>query len=400
MRVPFVDLRLQHDELRAEIERSIINLIDSSCFIGGEPVQAFEAHFAAYCGARHAVACANGTDALKLALMACGVQQGDEVVTVPNTFIATVEDIMMAGAFPAFVDIDPATYAMSPERLSAFLEQGCTRGREGALVSKASGRPITAVVPVHLYGLPVDMDPIVELARAYGLKVVEDACQAHGASYRGRRVGTLGDAAAFSFYPGKNLGAIGEGGAITTDDAAMDHMMRVWRDHGQVERYIHVTPRGWNGRLDSIQCAVLDLKLTRLDAWNAARRRAAGWYRERLADDERVVLPVEREGSEHVYHLFVVRLEDRDRVRQALVEQGVGVGLHYPVPLHLQEAYHGMGWRSDDFPESERAAASILSLPMFPHLTEGQVDRVCAALAQALDSIADRERAVGFAAAE
>jgi dTDP-4-amino-4,6-dideoxygalactose transaminase len=393
MRVPFVDLRRQHDELRAEIEGCISDLIDSSCFIGGEPVRTFEDNFATYCGARHAVACANGTDALKLALMACGVRHGDEVVTVPNTFIATTEAITMAGAYPAFVDIDPATYTMSPERLAAFLEQACTRTTDGALIDNSSGRPVTAVVPVHLYGLPADMAPIVALARAYGLKVVEDACQAHGASYRGRRAGILGDAAAFSFYPGKNLGALGEGGAVTTDDPIMDRLMRVWRDHGQVERYIHVTATGWNGRLDSIQCAVLDLKLARLDAWNAARRRAAAWYRERLAGDERVVLPVETPGCEHVYHLFVVRLPDRERARQELTEQGVAVGLHYPVPLHLQEAYHGMGWHAGDFPESERAAGSI-------HLTEAQVDEVCAALTRVLDGAASRERAVGLAAAE
>ncbi|HWQ16154.1 MAG TPA: DegT/DnrJ/EryC1/StrS family aminotransferase [Roseiflexaceae bacterium] len=394
MHVPFVDLRAQHDELRAEIDASIARLIDTSTFIGGEPVASFEAHFAAYCGTQHAVACANGTDALKLALMACGVRPGHEVITVPHTFIATAEAISLAGAVPVFVDIDGPTYHMDPARLAEFLETRCRRDDDGAPVNRESGRRVAAVLPVHLYGLPADMAPILEIARSYGLPVVEDACQAHGATYGGRRAGALGDAAAFSFYPGKNLGALGEGGAVTTRDARMDRMMRVWRDHGQVERYVHVTPNGWNGRLDSIQCAVLDLKLARLDEWNARRRQVAQWYYELLGGDERIVLPVEPKGRTHVYHLFVVRLPDRERARQDLSERGIGVGLHYPIPLHLQEAYHGMGWGAGDFPESERAAATILSLPMFPHITEAQVEWVCDALIESLDGM-PRVRAVG-----
>jgi dTDP-4-amino-4,6-dideoxygalactose transaminase len=397
MHVPFVDLHAQHAELRADIEASIGRIIDTSAFIGGEPVQLFEANFAAYCGARHAVACANGTDALKLALMACGVRRGDEVVTVPHTFIATVEAITMIGAHPVFVDIDGPTYHMAAEKLAAFLETQCYRDDDGRTINRHSGRPVVAALPVHLYGLPVDMDAIVAVARRYGLAVVEDACQAHGAMYGERRAGTLGDAAAFSFYPGKNLGAMGEGGAVTTQDAGMDREMRIWRDHGQSERYIHVTPDGWNGRLDTMQCAILDVKLRRLDEWNARRRQAAQWYRERLAGDERIVLPVEPAGRSHVYHLFVVRLPDRERARQELAEQGIGVGLHYPVPLHLQAAYQNMGWRAGDFPEAERAAAQILSLPMFPHISEAQVDHVCRALIAALDRTAS-ERVVGLAA--
>jgi dTDP-4-amino-4,6-dideoxygalactose transaminase len=398
MHVPFVDLRAQHDELRAEIDACLGRMIDSSTFIGGEPVESFEANFAAYCGTRHAVACANGTDALKLALMACGVRAGDEVITVPHTFIATTEAITMIGAVPVFVDIDGPTYHMAPARLAEFLETRGRREADGALVNQMNGRRIAAVLPVHLYGLPVDMAPILEIARSYGLAVVEDACQAHGATYAGRAAGALGDAAAFSFYPGKNLGAIGEAGGVTTDDARMDRMMRVWRSHGQVERYVHITSNGWNGRLDSIQCAVLDVKLARLDAWNAGRRRAAEWYRELLGGDERIVLPIEPEGRTHVYHLFVVRLPDRERAQQELAERGIGVGLHYPIPLHLQEAYHGMGWRAGDFPESERAAASILSLPMFPHITQAQVEQVCDALIESLDRM-ERVRVVGAAAA-
>jgi dTDP-4-amino-4,6-dideoxygalactose transaminase len=400
MQVPFVDLRAQHDELRLEIEATIRTLIDSSTFIGGNPVQAFEDHFAAYCGTQHAVACANGTDALKLALMACGVRRGDEVITTPHTFIATVEAITMIGAHPVFVDIDGPTYHMSSSRLADFLETACQPGSDGRLIDRKTGRPVVAVLPIHLYGLPVDMHPITEIARHYGLKVIEDACQAHGAAYRVngamQRAGALGDAAAFSFYPGKNLGAMGEGGAVTTQDSRMDHDMRIWRDHGQVQRYVHNTPDGWNGRLDTMQCAILDIKLRKLDEWNARRQQVARWYRERLAGDERMILPVEPEDRTHVYHLFVVRLPDRQRAYQELAEQGIGVGLHYPIPLHLQAAYRDMGWRTGDFPEAEQAAASILSLPMFPHLTEEQVDHVCNVLQVCLDR-APFERVVGTA---
>jgi len=381
MNVPFVDLRAQHDELRTEIEATIRELIDNSAFIGGGKVDSFEANFAAFCGARYAVACANGTDALRLALMAAGVRRGDEVITVPHTFIATVEAMTMVGAHPVFVDIDGPTYNMSPRKLAEFLECQCRPGEDGRLVNAETGRPVTAILPVHLYGLPADMQPILQLAERYGLKVIEDACQAHGATYmlgeEEKRAGSLSEVAAFSFYPGKNLGAMGEGGAVTTHDERMYRDMRTWRDHGQSERYIHVSPDGWNARLDALQCAVLDIKLRKLDEWNAARRRAAGWYRERLAGDEAIVLPTEPQDRTHVYHLFVVRLADRDRTRQELSAQGIGVGLHYPVPLHLQPAYSDQGWQQGDFPESEAAAASVLSLPMFPHITEEQVERVC-----------------------
>jgi dTDP-4-amino-4,6-dideoxygalactose transaminase len=401
LQIPFVDLRAQHDELRAEIDSWISQVIDTSTFIGGEMVQAFEEHFATYTGSRHAVACANGTDALKLALMACGVRRGDEVITVPHTFIATVEAITLIGAHPTFVDIDGPTYHISPVRLAEFLETHCDVNDDGRTVNRQTGRPVVAVLPVHLYGLPADMAPILEIARRYNLRVVEDACQAHGASYTLSGVvtpaGALGDAAAFSFYPGKNLGGMGEGGAVTTQDDQMNRDMRVWRDHGQVQRYIHTSADGWNGRLDTMQCAILDAKLPKLDEWNERRRQAARWYHERLAGDERIVLPSEPAGRRHVYHLFVVRLPDRERTRQELTKQGIGVGLHYPIPLHLQAAYQDMGWRAGDFPESERAAASILSLPMFPHITEAQVEYVCDVLIASLDQ-AVQARAIGLAA--
>lgn len=384
MNVPFVDLRSQHEEIRPALDAAFRDIIDTSSFIGGTWVESFEQQFAAYCGARHAVACANGTDALKLALMAAGVRPGDEVITVPHTFIATVEAITLAGAHPAFVDIDGPTYNMSPLKLAAFLETRCRVGRQDHCTDVETGCPVVAILPVDLYGLPADMGPLRELAARYNLKVVEDACQAHGATYQmageERRAGTLGHVAAFSFYPGKNLGAMGEGGAVTTNDATMAHQMRVWRDHGQSERYVHVSADGWNSRLDSLQCAVLSLKLAKLEQWNAHRRRATGWYRERLGGDERITLPIEPPGRGHVYHLFVVRVPNRDATRKALTEQGIGVGLHYPIPLHLQSAYRSMQAHAGDFPAAEAAAASIISLPMFPHITEEQVDYVCETL--------------------
>jgi len=389
MNVPFVDLRAQHDELRPEIETTLRDVIDRSTFIGGARVEAFEKNFAAFCGARHAVACASGTDALRLALMAAGVRPGDEVVTVPHTFIATVEALTLIGAFPAFVDIDAATYNLSPLKLAGFLEDQCRLGRDGRPVSTRTGRTVSAVLPVHLYGLTADMGPILEIAGRFGLAVVEDACQAHGADCRlengVRRAGTMSAAAAFSFYPGKNLGAMGEAGAAIAAEDRMDNLMRIWRDHGQSQRYVHTSPDGWNGRLDALQCAVLDIKLKKLDEWNGRRRQAAAWYRQHLAADERIVLPVEPVGRTHVYHLFVVRLPDREKARRVLSERGIGVGLHYPTPLHLQTAYRDLGWQAGDFPESEAAAATVLSLPMHPHLTEAQVDFVCAALRDVLE---------------
>ena len=396
MNIPLVDLRAQHDELRAEIDAAVRDIIDRSSFIGGPYVEAFERDFAAYCGVSHAIGCASGTDALKLALMAVGVRPGDVVITVPHTFIATVEAISLVGAHPIFVDIDAATYTMSPARLAEYVETDCRVDSDGRLMDRASGRPVTAIIPVHLYGLPADMDPILALAERHGLKVVEDACQAHGAVYwktedggrkaeNGGRAGTLGDVGCFSFYPGKNLGAMGEAGALVTDDAEIAQRAHILRDHGQRERYVHVSPDGWNGRLDALQAAVLSIKLRKLDEWNEQRRRAARWYNERLSGNERITLPVEPAYGKHVYHLYVVRVPERDRQRERLAEKGVATGLHYPIPLHLQEAYRRLGHRKGDFPVSEEAARSVLSLPMYPHLTEAQVDYICRSLREALN---------------
>lgn len=320
--------------------------------------------------------------------MAVGVGAGEEVITVPHTFIATVEAITSVGAHPIFVDINKATYQMSSDRVAEFLEGECRVEKDGRVVNKHSDRSVVALLPVHLYGLPSDMEPLLALADRFGLKVIEDAAQAHGASYHlggeEKRTGTFGQAGAFSFYPGKNLGALGEGGAVVTDEQDRDQGMRLWRDHGQSEKYFHVSPDGWNMRLDALQCAVLSVKLKRLDEWNEKRRQAAQWYRERLQDDDRIVLPVEPRGRKHIYHLFIVRVPKRHEVREELSRQGIGVGMHYPIPLHLQKACQHLGYKPGDLPASEEVAESILSLPMFPHLTEEQVDYVCRSLTAAL----------------
>ena len=384
MKVPFTDLRAMHEEVRVEIERGWSGIIDQSAFIGGKPVADLERGFAEYCGAAYCVGVGSGTDSIRIALQAVGVTHGDLVVTVAHTFIASVEGITQCGAAPVFVDIDPVSYTMDVAATERYLADACEL-RGGKLVEKASGRRIAALLPVHLYGQAADIDPLMELARRFGIRLVEDAAQAHGATYRGRLCGSLGDVAAFSFYPGKNLGAMGEAGAITTNDAAVADFSKVLREHGQKERYIHVTREGSNARLDAVQAVVLNAKLPRMAEWTEMRRRAAGWYGERLADAN-LVVPAEMSYATHVWHLYVVQVEDRDRVRKLLDERGIGTGLHYPVPLHLQEAYRDMGLGAGAFPVSEQVASRGLSLPMFPHITEEQVDYVASALREAVGS--------------
>jgi dTDP-4-amino-4,6-dideoxygalactose transaminase len=384
MKVPFVDLRAMHEEVRPEIEAAFKDVFERSSFIGGSYVDTFEKDFAAYCGTQQAVACASGTDAAKLALMAAGVRRGDAVITVSHTFIATVEAISLIGAYPVFIEIDPATFHLSPEALEAFFQKECFLGPDGHWVDRNSGFPVTAVLPVHLYGLMADMKPILELARRYNLVVIEDACQAHGASYdldgQIKKAGGIGHAGAFSFYPGKNLGAMGEGGAVTISDEQAAGRVHMWRDHGSSQKYVHISPDGWNSRLDSLQCAILDIKLKKLDEWNTCRRQAAQWYQERLGGNEKIILPQVPAGRQHIYHLYVVRVPGRDRVQKELVARGISCGLHYPIPLHLQTAYRNLGYIKGDLPVTEAIADSILSLPMFPHLTEEMVDYVCSEL--------------------
>jgi dTDP-4-amino-4,6-dideoxygalactose transaminase len=373
-----------HEEVRDEIEVAWRDLIDRSAFVGGAAVAEFERDFAAYCGMPHCVGVGSGTDALRIALQAVGVRPGDLVVTVPHTFIGTVEGITQAGASPAFVDIDGSSYTMDVERVAHYFERDCTV-RDGALVERRRSRRVSCLLPVHLYGQPADLDPLLELARRFALRVVEDAAQAHGALYKGCPCGSLADAAAFSFYPAKNLGAMGEAGAVTTSDPAIAERCRVLREHGQRERYVHVTGAGSNARLDALQAAVLGIKLNRLDSWNDARRRAARRYDERLAELD-LVVPPEMPYARHVYHLYVVQVHARDRIRRMLEERGIMTGLHYPIPLHLQDAYGAMGLRRGSFSVSEQVARRALSLPMFPHLTASQIDMVVEGLAAALEA--------------
>jgi dTDP-4-amino-4,6-dideoxygalactose transaminase len=380
--IPFLDLVTPHVELEEELTEVFRKALHTAGWIGGPMVEGFEKAFAEFCDTKYAVGASSGTDALRFALMACGVQAGDVVVTVPNTFIATTEAITQAGALPEFVDIDELTYNMDPVKLLEYLEENCRKDSSGQLISLRSHRPITAVIPVHLYGQMADMDAILELAERFHLIVIEDACQAHGAEYFSRKqnrwlkAGSIGRAAAFSFYPGKNLGACGEAGATTTNDEAIAAKIRMLRDHGQSKKYYHEL-EGYNGRLDSIQAGLLHVKLPRLLQWNEQRRNRAADYRRLLTEtDCGINPPYEPEWSKAVYHLYVVRAEDRNDLINHLKNVGIGTGIHYPIALHLQNAYRSLGYRVGDFPVAERAATEILSLPMYPTLSRAEQEQV------------------------
>jgi dTDP-4-amino-4,6-dideoxygalactose transaminase len=377
--VPFVDLISIHRQLETELLSVCKRTIETAGFIGGPEVEGFENEFAQFCGTQYCVGANSGTDALRFALIAAGVQAGDIVLTVPNTFIATTEAISQVGARPDFVDIDPITFNLDPEKLGKYLESQCVLdSTTGQYVHKVLHKPVTAVVPVHLFGQMADMDPITDLAEKYKLVVVEDACQAHGAEYysnkqrRWLKAGSVGRVAAFSFYPGKNLGACGEGGAITTNDQEIARKCAVIRDHGSAKKYSH-DMEGYNGRLDSIQAGMLRVKLKHLSSWNEQRRQSARIYDELLSPMRgSVTSPAEAGYSKSVFHLYVVRTPFRDELRKHLTEAGIETGIHYPIPLHLQKAYASMGWKKGDFRESEEAADQILSLPMFAGLTVDQ----------------------------
>ncbi|MDH7489189.1 MAG: DegT/DnrJ/EryC1/StrS family aminotransferase [Anaerolineae bacterium] len=361
MAVPFVDLKAQYAALKPEIDRAIQAVVDRCDFILGQAVSEFEGEFARFCEVRRAIGVANGTDALRLGLLAAGIGPGDEVITAANTFIATTEAISQTGAAFRLVDVDERTYNLDP----ALLEEAITPRTK-------------AILPVHLYGQPADMDPILDVARRHNLLVMEDACQAHGARYKGRRAGSMGHLAAFSFYPAKNLGAYGDAGAVVTNDEALARKLDLLRNHGQKSKYEHVM-EGYCSRLDTLQAAVLRVKLRHLDEWNARRRQVAAWYNERLADLP-VVRPHVMPAVEHVYHLYVIRTERRDALREFLAARGIGTGMHYPIPLPQTEAYSGLGFRKGQFPVTERLAGEILSLPMFAEMTEAQVDEVVGAI--------------------
>jgi dTDP-4-amino-4,6-dideoxygalactose transaminase len=380
--IPFLDLVTPHVELEQELTEVFRKALHNAEFIGGPMVEEFEKAYADFCDVHYAVGVNSGTDALRFTLAACGVEPGAVVITAPHTFIATSEAISQVGAIPEFVDIDEHSYNMDPEKLREYLECNCKQNASGQLVSLRSNRPVAAVVPVHLYGQMADMDPIVELAERFNLIVIEDACQAHGAEYFSRRqnrwlkAGSIGRAAAFSFYPGKNLGACGEAGAATTNGEAIAAKIRMLRDHGQAQKYHHDI-EGYNGRLDAIQAGLLHVKLPYLSKWNTLRRERAAEYNRLLSGAYAgVTLPHEPSWSKAIYHLYVVRSDDREGLMSHLKNAGIGTGIHYPIPLHLQKAYASMQYRVGDFPVTEKVAKEIVSLPMFPQLTNEEQARV------------------------
>ena len=358
MKVPFLDLKLQYESIKDEIAVALQNVLDNTAFAGGPFVAQFEKDFANFCNCQYAIGVSSGTTALWLALLGFEIGSGDEVITVPNTFIATVEAISFCGAKPVFVDIDDKSYTMDPNVL------------ESAITPKTK-----AIIPVHLFGQMADMDPIMEIAQAHNLKVIEDACQAHGATYNGKAAGSIGDAGCFSFYPGKNLGAYGEGGAVVTNNAGLDQKIRMLRDHGQSKKYHH-DYIGWNGRLSGFQGAVLSVKLKYINDWNEARRRNANLYNELLAECDGFIKPMEVDYARHVYHVYALRAQNRDWLIDFLTKKDIHCGIHYPVPVHLTGAYRSLGFGKGSFPIVEKCADELVSLPMFPELTEEQIEYV------------------------
>lgn len=381
--IPFIDLPAQHQALEDELMQVFRHALQTAAFIGGPQVEAFEEEFARFCETRYCVGVNSGTDALRFALIAAGIGPGDEVITVPNTFIATAEAISQTGATPAFVDIDERTYNMDPQKLHDHLKT-----RLQPPTSNLKPQP-TAVIPVHLYGQPADMDPILEIAQQHDLIVIEDACQAQGAEYYSKfevggwrseakgkgsnwvKSGHIGDVGCFSFYPGKNLGACGEAGAVTTDDEVIAQKVRMLRDHGQGKKYSH-DMEGYNGRLDAIQAGILRVKLRHLHEWNEKRREHACYYSDLLAEADGVMIPSEPAWARAVYHLYVIRTQRRDELQRHLANSNISTGIHYPIPIHLQNAYSHLGYKKGDFPVSEKLAREILSLPMYPELTYDQ----------------------------
>ncbi len=359
MRIEFNDLRPQHRELRAEIDAAVTQVLDDGWFVLGKQGEAFEREFAAYCGVGHCVGVGSGTEAIHLALLACGVEPGDDVITASLTAVPTASAITFAGARPVFVDVDPRTFTMDPSKL------------EDAITPRTR-----AILPVHLYGQAVDMDPILEIGRRRRIPVIEDACQAHGTEYGGRKTGSLGSMAAFSFYPTKNLGACGDGGAVTTGDPELADRLRLLRNYGQRKRYYHES-KGFNSRLDEVQAAILRVKLRYLDRWNEARRAKAALYDSMLRE---VVVPLAANYGRHVYHLYVIRSGRRDEMQRYLADRGIGTLIHYPVPVHLQEAYRDLGIPEGSLPATEECAREILSLPLYPELPDEQVAEVAEAI--------------------
>jgi dTDP-4-amino-4,6-dideoxygalactose transaminase len=368
MNVPFLDLKAQYLPIKDEIHAALDGVLEKTAFAGGPFVAQFEKEFAAFCGAEQAVGVGNGTDALWMALLALGVGPGDEVITVPDTFIATAEAISYCGATPVFVDVDEKSYNMDPAKLEELL---VTRNSQPATRAK-----LKAVIPVHLFGQMADMGPIMKIARKYGLFVIEDASQAHGALYEGKPAGSIGDAGCFGFYPGKNLGAYGEAGAVVTNNTALADKMRMLRDHGSAKKYYHQVV-GWNARMDGFQGAVLSVKLKYLPQWNEARRKNAALYNDFFAGLDKAIMPAEMAYAKHVYHVYALRVKNRDALIAALGEKGIGTNIHYPIPIHLQNAYEFLGIKQGSYPVAEQCASEFVSLPMFAELTAEQIRYVC-----------------------
>lgn len=363
MQIPLVDLKAQYLSIKKEIDEAIQRVLNKCNFIMGDEVKEFEEELASFCSAKYAVGVSSGTDALLLALKAINIQPGDEVITVPNTFIATTEAITMAGGKIKFVDIDEETFNIDTNKI------------ESAITNKTR-----AILPVHLYGQPANMDPIKDVAKKYNLKVIEDAAQAHGAEYNNKRVGALGDIGIFSFYPGKNLGAYGDAGAVVTNDSDISHKIAMLRNHGRTKKYEHEY-EGYNCRLDTLQAAILRVKLKYINSWNEARRNHASSYRKLLQNTD-IILPTEQKDNKHIYHIFAVRTADRDNLLNKLKNEGIGAGIHYPIPLHLQPAYRYLGYKAGDFPITEKCAREIISLPMYPELDEAKIKKVAEAISK------------------
>jgi len=367
MNVPFLDLKVQYEQIKKEVLPMITEAMENTAFIGGPQVLGFESEFAEFCESKHCIGVNSGTDALRFALMASGVGPEDEVITVPNTFIATTEAISQVGAIPVFVDICHDTYNIDVTK-----------------VTEKITRKTKAIIPVHLYGQVADMEPLLEIAEQKNIVIIEDACQAHGALYKDKKAGSLGTAGCFSFYPGKNLGAFGEGGAVVTQHEEIAKKIRMIRDHGQAKKYFH-DMEGYNGRLDAIQAGVLRIKLRRLKEWNDARRKNASYYNELLSDVPSVTIPFGPDFAESVYHLYVILVKDRDGLQEFLNKKGVSTGLHYPLPLHLQKAYSHLGYKEDSFPVTEDVSKRLLSLPMFPELERTQIEYVVSSIRELLN---------------
>jgi dTDP-4-amino-4,6-dideoxygalactose transaminase len=386
MQVPYLDLKRQYLTIKDEINNAIQSTIDNCAFVAGSKVKQFEDDFASYCGAKYAIGVSCGTSALYVALRTSGIGKGDIVVTVPYTFIATVEAITVTGARPVFIDIEQDSYNISTDKLKKYIEDECTYDTaRKILIDKKTGLKVRAIIPVHLYGQMADMDVIMDIAQEYNLLVLEDAAQAHGATYKNRKAGTIGQIGCFSFYPSKNLGAFGQGGALVTSDEKIAARTRQFINHGQTGKYAHAF-EGWNFKMDGFQAAILDAKLKHLDMWNQARRDNARKYDKLLAGLDGIRLPRNMPERDHVYHLYVIWVKDRASLQEYLEREGVGFSIAYPIPLHLQGAYEYLGYARGDFPNSERCAEGVIALPIFPELTEKEIEHVSATIGSWINS--------------